>query len=237
MEIMTYIGILGGAVSLILAMLIALSGSFFFYGIKFNIKKMLYKDNMALVFIRNLNGNFRLPHVVNIANKKFEDKLKKWNINHEELFEGSTMFGRPFVMFTDDDSGTSIGLYFQQNHLEKDANGKEIPVASHYQLQNGDKKVQTDIPILKKVKPSIMLPPELHISVAIQEHLSSILKHLKDNKTIYLLIVGAGILAGLSAYLSFTAQSQTFPEMQQQMAQCVDFARSCAENSGRTALK
>jgi hypothetical protein len=237
MELMMYISIIGGILALICVMMILLSGQFFFYGIMFNIKKMMFKDNMALVFIRNLNGNFRLPQVVNIKDKKFEDKLNKWNLNEETLFKDGTFFGRPYVMFPDDDSGTSIGLYYQQNGLVTDQNGKQYPEPLFYTLKQGDETIETGIPILKSVKPSIMLPPDLHMSVAIQEHLSTILRHLKDNKTIYLLIIAGGALSALSAYLMFTAQSQTFPDMQAQITQCVDFARSCAESSGRTILK
>jgi len=176
--------------------ILLISGAWVFFGIRLRFKRMRLKTNTGLLFLKNKAGNFGLPEIVDLREKTFTKTINKnekdWILS-EEGFRNGTFFGLPFCIMDMDDTLTTAGIYYQENVY--------------------DEKKKTPVPTgnITPYKPSYLVDPSLIKQVAINQKLDNFLKKIKQDRTVWAIIVGCAILAGAGALFGYDIINNHIP--------------------------
>lgn len=227
MDLWTMIYIYMGVLAFVLVLV--LGGPWLLFGFKFLLSKLKYKENAGLVFFHNLSGNIGRPDIVDMSKGKYtlrdkKNKLEKEYFFTREMFRrDSTFFGLPYVILSHDDSLTTAGIYFQQNHIVD-----KKPVPQYFKTDDGEV-----VPYLKPIKPSITLPPDMIKASVISQNLKQILSEvLIQYKTVFLIVAGIGIGIGVLLFFQYNMVSETFPLQEELLREAIEAAKACRLTPG-----
>lgn len=193
-----------GGISLLL---MALNMKWVVFGTKLFIANMRFKRaNVGLLFSRNIGNNFALPAIIKITDNRTEDP-QKIQMYDRAMFSEGTFFGYPFAFVDQEDTKTSYGLY----KVQCDEHGN--PLTHKIDMGEKDEKgnsllIETEIPVLKKLKSSVTVSPHLMKTVVAAAALSKAMEEfVKKNQWILYAAGGACILAGAAAFFAYNNQN------------------------------
>lgn len=202
-----------GLILFIVLMLYLFSYKWVNFGIKNYFMRGKLKHKMGYLWIRDSGNNFDLPIIINLNDIKKEIGEDTFHFTRQQLL-GTTLFGRPFVMFDNEDNKTSLGLYFHES--EEDAEPayikiKEGKILKYLLDENGDK-----IPKLTQIKPAVSLNPAYYKAVITQDVFKNLRKYISDfiGKYKYVLLIVGGIGVGIGIILYFLYnQQESLPQV------------------------
>jgi hypothetical protein len=198
--LLTILGLI--VVIVILFLIIALSFKWLLFGLSILFKKISSKNNVGLYLMRSKGGNFNLPKVVDL-NKKEEEftiggRKQILPINRDDFENNGLWFGLPYKLANDDDVKTSIGMHYQAT----DEKGESV--------LNAD-----GTPTLTLVRNSVSVSGDMLKALVDEKAISDALRDfLKKNQMILILMIGALIIGGVNAYISFEVMSNVLPAME-----------------------
>lgn len=192
------------------------------FGVSLFFKKSSLKQNLGFLFLRDSGNNFDLPHIIDLREEKKEEKDEESWIYARQQLMGASFFGKPFVMFDNDDNKTSLGLYFHATDEDAEPMYHANAEGELYTNQDGN-----NMPMLTQIKPAVSLPPSLFRSVVTQEVFKNLKKYIKDfvgkYKYVLLIVMGIGIGIGILIYFAYNNQEK-MPEI---LKMCKQAAEAC----------
>jgi hypothetical protein len=129
MEVDINVIITAVSIFFIMIVIFALSGKWLMFGLKFAIAKMKYKDNLGLMFVRGLGGNYSIPKLIDLSKLKFETASEFQPLSRD-MFLGIRVFGCPCVFLDAEDATITTGLFKKVYNIIR-KNSKEV-VQSNY---------------------------------------------------------------------------------------------------------
>jgi len=196
--------------------LIILNRTWFFFGLSL-IWKRIRGKSIGLLFIKDKTNNIGHPRIINTNNSEHNYKGKTYVINSRQLEDGGRFFGLPYVIVDSEDSKTTIGLYY----VQCDPEGNELRVTQNYKL--GKKNIVEETPMLRRIKPSVTLTPEVLKALVTSKSLTNVIVEL-FNKHKTQLYLGIGIAAGVvaSAYFSYEVYSNLLPAISNSLEKIIN---------------
>lgn len=193
-----------GSVAVILLML---SLKWVIFSLKLLFANARYKKaNVGLLFNRNMGNNFALPEIICIKDNRSE-KPDKINMFDRAMFSEGTFFGYPFAFIDSEDTKTSYGLYKVQLDEEGRPMTHKIDLGEVDEAGNPE-LIETDLPVLHKLKSSVTVSPHLMKTVIAAAALSKAVEEfVKKNQYILYAAAGACILAGGALFFSYNNQN------------------------------
>lgn len=186
------------AIGGILLISVLLTLPFIWFGMKLIIKKMTTKNNVGLLFIRNLSDNYPLPHVIDLRKNEYKFKINQTEYTYlinREHFTGFKFLNLPCVYFDANNMVTSIGLHFHK----LDEKGEPI------YNENGD-------PVISVEKQSYSLSPSLIKAILGSTALTQAIQELfNKHRTLFMIIAGIGIGIGIILYILYNLTSTEIP--------------------------
>ncbi len=187
------------SILIFLILFIALSGQWFWFGIKYKIHKLKRGSNAGLFFVMNKDKNFGLPINIDLTEDsvEFGDKHnRKIHQYSDDQIAGFRFFGMPCVLADSNDTKTSVGIHYHQTN------------------DNGEPQYQEDgSPTIGIMKPSRSLRPSaikaLIDSRAITQAIGQLFS--KYQTQIYLLM-GIGIAIGLGGFFLYDIKTTGLPD-------------------------
>lgn len=181
------------AIAIVLLIAIALSGKFFFFGLHFGLKKLMYKGNLGLVFYRSIGNNFVLPKMIDLRKTEMKDDKKIHPYTRQQFKEG-LFFGCPYIISDVEDIKTTYGLY---KHQCDPTTGEAL----YWKTPEGENIA----PVLDAIKTSVTVSPSLlktaYSAAALGE---AIRDFLKKNQTLLIVAGVAALMAGIAAYFAYS---------------------------------
>jgi hypothetical protein len=174
------------------------SMKFIIFNVKLLFRVMTWKkQNVGLVFMRNLGNSWGLPEIVNISDNKVENK-NEFRIFSREQFKEGSWFGYPYILTDREDCKTSYGLYKAQ--CDDEGHPLTHNIFSGQKNEMGkDLYIETKIPVLSAVKTSVSVNPHLMKTVIAGGALNSAIKDFLDKNKYLLYCAGAGALFSAGA--------------------------------------
>jgi len=194
------------------------------FGVYNKIMSGRLKNKMGYLWIRDSGNNFDLPKIINLNKIKEEIDEDTYHYARDQLL-GSTLFGKPFVIFDNEDNKTSLGLYYHESEKTGEPAylyDKVGKVRRYIRDDKGDK-----IPRLTQIKPAVSLPPAYYKSIVTQETFKNLRKYITDFMTkykyIFLIVAGIGVGIGVMLYFLYN-QQEALPNV---IKACEEAAKSC----------
>lgn len=194
------------------------------FGIYNKIMSGRLKQKMGYLWIRDSGNNFDLPKIIDLNKIKEEIEEDTYHYARGQLL-GSTLFGRPFVCFDNEDNKTSLGLYYHQSENSGEPAylyDKVGKVRRYIRDENGDK-----IPRLTRIKPAVSLPPSYYKSIVTQETFKNLRKYITDFMTqykyIFIIVAGIGVGIGVMIYFLYN-QQEMLPNV---LSACENAVKAC----------
>lgn len=195
----TLLGVIG-----FFTILFVLVGKYFFLGIRSFIARMRFKSDAGVVLVISKNGDINKVLFVDFSEKTFKIGKDEHPLSAKNISSGRFL-GYPYVIVNSDDASTTANITFN----ESDKEGKPIYVKD----ANGNIIVDKDgdpIPKIHFVKKGAILSGGFISAMIKDMALTQALEELfKKNSNIFMVLIGAAILAGVAAFFSFDlAQNQ-----------------------------
>ena len=197
------------AIGAILLISVLLTLPYIWFGLKIMFKKMTSKNNVGLMFIRNLADNYPLPHVIDLRKDEYKFKIGKTEYTYlinREHFTGFKFLNLPCVYFDANNMVTSIGLHFHKLDAEGEPQYHE----------NGD-------PVISIEKQSYSLSPSLIKAILSSTALTQAIQELfNKHRTLFIIIAGIGIGIGAMLYLQYNLTETDIPMIMDSLNQLKD---------------
>lgn len=220
-ELVIYI--VGGMFILLLLTLLIANLRLVSFGMELLLKRIIYKGNMGLVFIKNKSHNFSLPKIVSLAATsvmfKNGKEREEYPLTSDMFTKNGRFFNLPYVMFADEDAKTTLGLMYQK--CDAEGNPMFHTVLSGIEKNEKDEEVPkwAQVPMYEAEKNSISVSPTMMRAIIDERAFGEALKSfLAQNQIIMWAAFGAIIAAGISAYFGYEMIGNLMPAMETQLA-------------------
>lgn len=195
----TFIGIIG-----FIAILFVLVGKYFFIGLRSFFARLRYKADAGAVLLVSKNGDINRIVFTNFSEKSFKIGKNEHPLSTQNISSGRFL-GYPYIIMSSDDASTTANITFN----ESDKEGKPVYLKDN----KGNTILDQDgdpIPKTHFIKKGAILSGGFISAMIKDMALTQALEELfKKNSNIFMVLIGAAVLAGVAAFFSFDlAQNQ-----------------------------